>query len=124
MTRLTIPTRPPPPGPSRSAARAAAGAPWTATVTATGFTAGAGTPLLTVPGRDAGYLTSPLTTSGMATFTRTPVTTLSGSPQTIVTATGASGDNSAAWTASVAVHLPASAVADTYAGVITSRWPS
>jgi uncharacterized repeat protein (TIGR01451 family) len=99
--------------------RAAAGASWTATITATGFTTGAGTPALTIPARDADYLTSPLTTTGTATFTRTAATTLSGSPQTIVTATGANGDNSAAWTASAAVHLPGSAVAGTYAGVIT-----
>jgi large repetitive protein len=98
--------------------RAAAGASWTATVAATGFTTGAGTPQLNIPAGDASYLTSPLTTTGTATFTRTAVTALSGSPQSVVTAKDANGDNSAAWTASVAVHLPASAVAGNYAGVI------
>jgi hypothetical protein len=39
--------------------------------------------------------------------------------QTIVTAAGANGGNSAAWTASIAMHLPTSAVAGTYTGVIT-----
>jgi len=99
--------------------RAAASANWTAVVSASNFTTGAGSRAQTIPAGDADYLISSLTTTGTATVRYAAATILSGTAQSIVAATGANGDNSATWKAALAVSVPASAVAGTYSGVIT-----
>jgi large repetitive protein len=99
--------------------RALAGGSWTATVSSSNF-------LNTVTSGDliqagnASYLINALvTTTGSATFTPTPVTVLSGSPQAVVTATGANGDNSATWDPQIQVSIPSTAVIGIYAAIIT-----
>jgi hypothetical protein len=59
-------------------------------------------------------------TTGSATFTPTPFTVLSGSPQAVVTATSANGDNSAAWDPQIRVSVPSTAVIGPYAATITN----
>jgi uncharacterized repeat protein (TIGR01451 family) len=98
--------------------RALPGASWTATVSSTNFT-NTVTPVDLIPVGDASYLVSTLTTTGSATFTPTPVTVLSGSPQAVVTASGANGDNSATWDPQIQVSVPSTAVAGTYTATIT-----
>jgi hypothetical protein len=69
---------------------------------------------------NASYLINALvTTTGSATFTPTPVTVLSGSPQAVVTATGANGDNSATWDPQIQVSVPSTAVIGIYTAIIT-----
>jgi uncharacterized repeat protein (TIGR01451 family) len=99
--------------------RALLGGSWTATVSSTDF-------LNTVTSGDliqagnASYLINALgTTTGSATFTPTPVTVLSGSPQAVVTATGANGDNSATWDPQIQVSVPSTAVIGIYTAIIT-----
>jgi large repetitive protein len=100
--------------------RALPGAGWTATVSSTDFT-NTVTPADLIPVGDASYLVNALgTTTGSATFTPTPVTVLSGSPQAVVTATGANGDNSAAWNPQIQVSVPPAAVVGTYMATITN----
>ena len=99
--------------------RALPGASWTATVSSTDFT-NTVTPVDLIPAGDASYLISTLTTTtGSATFTPTPVTVLSGSPQAVVTATSANGDNSATWDPQIQVAVPSTAVVGTYTATIT-----
>jgi large repetitive protein len=99
--------------------RALPGASWTATVSSTDFT-NTVTPVDLIPAGDASYLIRALTsTTGSATFTPTPVTVLSGSPQAVVTATSANGDNSATWDPQIQVAVPSTAVAGTYTATIT-----
>ena len=100
--------------------RALAGATWTATVSSTNFTTGAGTTAETIPAADATYFINALaSTTGTATFTPTPVTILSGAAQAVVTVTNGNGDNSASWDPAVQVSVPATAVAGTYTATIT-----
>jgi uncharacterized repeat protein (TIGR01451 family) len=99
--------------------RALPGASWTATVSSTDFT-NTVTPVDLIPPGDASYLVTTLgTTTGSATFTPTPVTVLSGSPQAVVTATSANGDNSATWDPQIQVSVPSTAVAGAYTATIT-----
>jgi hypothetical protein len=100
--------------------RALPGASWTATVSSTDFT-NAVTSADLIPAGDVSYLISTLgTTTGSATFTPAPVTVLSGSPQAVVTATSANGDNSATWDPQIQVSVPATAVIGTYTATITN----
>ena len=93
---------------------------WTATVSSTDFTTGSGTPAETIPVRDVGYLINGFTsTTGSATFTRTPTTGLSTSAQTVATATNVHGDNSATWNPVVRLSVPGGALAGTYSATIT-----
>jgi uncharacterized repeat protein (TIGR01451 family) len=93
---------------------------WTATTSATDFTTGGGTRAETIPVHDVLYLISGFAaTTGSATFTRTPVTSLSGTAQAVVTATNVHGDNSAAWNPVIQVSVPSGAVAGTYSATIT-----
>ena len=97
-----------------------AGLSWTATVSATSFTTGGETPAETIPAGDATYFINKLsTTTGNATFTPTPVTPLSATPQTIVTSTGAAGDTTATWNPTIQVTVPATAIVGTYTATIT-----
>jgi len=99
--------------------RALPDASWTATVSSTDFT-NTVTPVDLILAGDTSYLISTLgTTTGSATFTPTPVTVLSGSPQAVVTATGANGDNSATWDPQIQMSVPSTAVAGTYTATIT-----
>ena len=93
---------------------------WTATVTATDFTTGAGGPAETIPAADATYFINTLdTTTGTATFTPTPVTVLSTDPRTVVTATNATGDTGATWNPAIQIAAPPEAVAGAYTATIT-----
>lgn len=93
---------------------------WTTTTSATDFTTGDGRPAETIPAADVQYLISGFTsTTGSATFTRTPETGLAGTPQAVVTATSVNGDNSAAWNPVIQLSVPSGAVAGTYSATIT-----
>ncbi|HEY4991302.1 MAG TPA: putative Ig domain-containing protein [Nakamurella sp.] len=96
------------------------GANWATTVSAIEFSTGSGTPLETIPVSDASYtISSPLQTTGSATFTATAATTLSGTPQPVVSATSVQGNTTATWNPLIEVHVPASAVAGPYTSTIT-----
>jgi large repetitive protein len=95
------------------------GADWTATASATGFTTGTGTTLETIPAGDALYdVTGFDSTTGPASFSLVPETTLSGDPQPIVSATNVGGDTSATWDPLIVVHVPATAIAGQYTATI------
>jgi large repetitive protein len=96
------------------------GANWTATVSATAFTTGNGTPAETIPVGDVSYGISALTqTIGSATFSAVPLINLSVAPQAVVTATNVAGNTSATWNPLINVRVPASAIAGTYTATIT-----
>ncbi len=99
--------------------RALPGASWTATVSSTDFT-NTLTPADLIQAGSASYLINTLaTTTGSAAFTPTPATVLSGSPQPIVTATSANGDNTATWNPQIQVSVPSTAITGTYTATIT-----
>jgi large repetitive protein len=96
------------------------GADWTATVSATSFTTGTGTPAETIPVQDATYNISALIQStGTAIFRAVPTITLNTTPQTVVSATNVAGNTSASWNPLIVVSVPATAVAGTYTATIT-----
>ena len=93
---------------------------WTVTVSSTDFTTGGGTAAETIPVHDVLDLINGFaSTTGSATFTRTPATGLSTSAQAVVTATGVHGDNSVRWNPVVQVSVPGGAVPGTYSATIT-----
>ena len=95
--------------------RASAAASWTATVSSTDFTSGS----QIIPATDATYTTGTVSSTGTITIASVPTLTLTGASQTIVTATAGSGDNAATWNPTIAIAVPASAVAGLYTGTIT-----
>jgi large repetitive protein len=96
------------------------GAGWTATVSATGFSTGTGTPAETIPAADAQYdISALLTATGSATFTPVPVTQLSASPQAVVDATNVAGNTTVTWDPTINVSVPGSAIGGTYTATIT-----
>ena len=96
------------------------GAGWTATVSATGFATGTGTPAETIPAADAQYdITALGTATGSATFTPVPATQLSASPQPVVNATNVAGNTTVTWNPTIEVTIPGSAVGGTYTATIT-----
>jgi hypothetical protein len=95
-------------------ARALASASWTVTAAQTDFANGANT----IPATDATYAPGTVTTTGTITVTPSSIT-LSNSPQTVLSGTAGVGDNTASWDPTVAVNVPASAVAGTYTGTLT-----
>ncbi len=96
------------------------GADWTTTVSAIQFITGSGTPLQTIPVSDAVYsINGPLQTAGSATFSTVAVTTLSGAPQPVVSATHVGGNTSASWDPLIEVRIPAGAVAGQYTSTVT-----
>jgi large repetitive protein len=96
------------------------GAGWTATVSATGFATGTGTPAETIPAADAQYLISALTTTtGSATFTPVPAIQLGASPQPVVNATNVAGNTTVTWDPTIQVAVPAGAIGGTYTATIT-----
>jgi hypothetical protein len=98
--------------------RALLAASWTATASSTHFVTGGGTANEIIPASAAAYTVGSITTTGTITATGTDIT-LSGSAQTIVAGTSGVGDNTASWDPTVAVAVPASAVAGVYTGTIT-----
>jgi large repetitive protein len=95
------------------------GAGWTATVSATSFATGAGTPAETIPAADAQYNISGLgMTTGSATFTPVPTTRLSARPKAVVNATNVAGNTTVTWDPTIVVTIPGSAIGGTYAATI------
>ncbi len=100
---------------------------WTATVSSTDFVNSV-TPADVIPAGEATYTDGtigadidsglPLSTGIADDTTPTPVT-LSGSPQDVVTETGADGDNAATWSPTLTVAVPATAVVGDYSAVVT-----
>ena len=96
------------------------GAGWTATVSATGFATGTGTPAETIPAADAQYVIAALgTATGSATFTPVPATQLSATPQPVVTATNVNGNTTVTWNPAINISIPGSAIGGTYTATIT-----
>jgi hypothetical protein len=95
--------------------RASANASWSATVSSTDFTSGS----QTIPASDATYTTGTVTSTGTITITSDPGLTLTGAAQPVVSGSAGSGNNSAAWDPTIAIAVPAAAVAGLYSGTIT-----
>ena len=98
--------------------RAALDASWTATAASTDFTTGGATAPETIPATDVTYDPGTVTTTGTVTVTPASIT-LSNDSQTVVSATGIIGDNTASWDPSLSVAVPASAVGGTYTATLT-----
>jgi hypothetical protein len=104
--------------------RAALTATWTATVSATSFTTGGGTPAETIPASAVTYWSGPATaTIGVGTFipgqpNADDATSLTESA-TAFTLTEGTGNNSATWDPTLVVSVPSSGVAGTYTGTVT-----
>ena len=105
--------------------RALLTAAWTATVSASAWTTGGGTPAEIIPVSDVGYAVGSIATTGTITATGTDrpagtaVADLSGTAKTVVTGTAGVGDNSATWNPTLSVAVPASAVGGDYTGTVT-----
>jgi hypothetical protein len=103
--------------------RAALTATWTASVSATNFTTGSGTPSETIPSTDVLYWSGPATaTTGTGTFvpgqpTAASAVTLDTS-RTAFGKTAGSGNNSASWDPTLIINVPGQAVAGTYTGTV------
>jgi uncharacterized repeat protein (TIGR01451 family) len=96
------------------------GAGWTATVSASGFATGTGTPAETIPAADAQYVIAALlATTGSATFTPITAIQLSASPQAVVNATNVAGNTTVTWDPTINVSVPGSAVSGGYTATIT-----
>lgn len=104
--------------------RASLVAAWTATVSSSPFTTGGKSAAETIPNSDIAYWSGPATaTTGSGTFTpgqatrdnRVPLS----APVAAFSLTGGVSSNSATWHPSIAVSVPAEAVAGTYTGTIT-----
>ncbi|MEW2385776.1 hypothetical protein AB0873_27320 [Micromonospora sp. NPDC047707] len=104
--------------------RAALTATWTATVSASSFTTGSGTPEETIVPGLVEYWSGPaLATSGTGIFvpgqpSQADAVTLS-VPRTAFAKTSGSGNNSATWAPDIRIAVPNTAVGGTYSGVIT-----
>ncbi|MCW2929461.1 MAG: hypothetical protein JWM19_423 [Actinomycetia bacterium] len=95
-------------------ARALASAAWTVTASSTDWTSGTST----IPAGDVNYDPGFIHPTGTVTTTGSDIT-LSGTPQTIVTGTAGSGDNTASWIPTISVVVPGSAVGGLYTGTLT-----
>jgi hypothetical protein len=98
--------------------RALLSAAWTATASSTDFTTGGGTGNETIPASDVTYTPGAITTTGNITATGTTIT-LSSASQTTVSGTAGVGNNTASWDPTLAVAVPAAAVAGLYSGILT-----
>lgn len=98
--------------------RALLDASWTVTAASTDFTTGGGTAPETIPATDVSYTPGTVTTTGTVTATPSSIT-LSNDSQTVLTATGIIGDNTASWDPSLGVAVPASAVGGVYTATLT-----
>ena len=96
------------------------GADWTATVSATRFATGTGTPAEAIPVSDASYnITALSQATGPATFTPVTVTQLSTAAKPVVSATNVTGNTTATWDPVIAVTVPPSAIGGPYTATIT-----
>jgi uncharacterized repeat protein (TIGR01451 family) len=96
------------------------GAGWTATVSASSFATGAGTPAETIPAADALYDISELSTAtGSATLTPVPTTRLSARAKAVVSATNVAGNTVVTWNPTIVVTIPGSAIGGSYTATIT-----
>ena len=98
--------------------RALLSASWTVTAATSNFTTGTGTAGETIPAGDATYAPGTVTTTGTISVTPSNIT-LSTSPQTVMSASSGTGDNTASWNPTVAVAVPAAAVTGTYSATLT-----
>ena len=90
--------------------RATLGGTWVASALATDWTTGAGTPDETIPAGDATYDPGKIAVTGTSTAASGgSAITLSGKPQTVVTAT-VTGNNTATWDPTITVTVPDTAV--------------
>ena len=94
---------------------AAAGSGWVASVISTAFTPPAGP---TIAASAVGYTAGTITKVGTATYTANNPTNLTGVAPA-VTATGITGDNSAAWNPTINVAVPGGMAAGVYSATIT-----
>ncbi|MGI5162693.1 hypothetical protein [Microbispora sp. CA-102843] len=99
--------------------------PWTATVTATNFTTGAGTPSQTIPNSDVAYWSGPVTaSSGTGTHTPGQPTAAQRVPLSS-TVTAFSGHKtgedpySVSWAPTLVITIPSTAAPGLYTGVVT-----
>ena len=99
--------------------RAALNATWTATASSTDWTTGGGTGPETIPAADGTYTTGTVTSTGNVTAAAQPAFTLSGAPQSVVSATGINGNNTASWNPTISVAVPATAVGGIYTATLT-----
>lgn len=97
--------------------RALLSATWTAVASSTAFTTGAATANETIPAADVTYTPGTPFVTGSATAVPATIT-LSATPQPVVTLTGV-GNNSATWSPTLAVAVPAAAVFGTYTATVT-----
>ena len=97
--------------------RATLGGSWTATASSTAWVTGAGTGPEIIPAADATYTPGTITTTGTITPTGSTIT-LSGTPQTVVTA-AVNGNNTASWDPTIAVAVPPAAVGGAYHATLT-----
>ena len=95
------------------------GAGWTASVSSTDFTTGGGTAIQAIPASDASYAITSLIATGTGTFTHLTTVSLSGSPESVVSATNVGGDTTVTWDPSIQMAIPAGAIAGSYSGTIT-----
>jgi len=98
--------------------RALLSASWTVTAASTAFTTGTGTSAETIPVGDATYDPGTVTSTGTITTSEAPVT-LSTAGQTVVSGTAGVGNNSASWSPTEAIAIPASAVGGLYTSTLT-----
>ncbi|MFI7603681.1 hypothetical protein ACIBTV_00975 [Micromonospora sp. NPDC049366] len=106
--------------------RASDDASWTASVTATVFQTGGGSPPETVLPEEIDYWSGPATaTTGTGTFTPGQLTSgdaaplSSGTPLTAFGHGGGTGNNSATWNPTLVVNVPLDSIAGEYAGTVT-----
>ncbi|MEV8100386.1 hypothetical protein [Kitasatospora sp. NPDC085879] len=96
---------------------------WTATVSATNFTTGTGTPAQTITTANVSYWSGPAT-SANGTVTTTPGQNDASAKQSLNSSRPAfsssgNGNSSASWNPTVVITIPAAAVAGTYTSTIT-----
>ncbi|MEU8113671.1 hypothetical protein [Micromonospora sp. NPDC048947] len=106
--------------------RGAADASWVASVTATVFQTGGGSPPETVLPSEIDYWSGPATaTTGDGTFTPGQATAGdaaaldSVTPLTAFTHSGGTGGNTAAWNPTLVVNVPLDSIAGVYTGTVT-----
>jgi hypothetical protein len=87
---------------------------WVTTAASSDFTGGAGIPATAVT-----YTPGDAFVTGQASVAPTTLTGMTAGGDAVQTATGVNGVNTATWTPSIAVLIPAGAVAATYSATIT-----
>jgi hypothetical protein len=95
------------------------GADWSASVSSSDFTTGAGGPAQTIPAGDAFYdITGLATATGPATFGYAPAVDLSQNPQAVVNATNVDGNTAVSWNPVIQVSVPGGATGGNYSAII------